>query len=473
MLHYGIEVINLKVYAVKKGHKTGIFDNWADCQEATKGFPKPEFKGFKTREEAEAYLEERDIWVEKISKDNAEGFLVAFTDGSFDKDINRYSYGVQFILPNGQESDVCGYGCNQSYIESNNIIGEIFGVINALDWAISNNYEKIRIYHDYEGLLKWISGEWVAKSEAAKMYVEVYKLKFKDFLQIEFIKVPGHSNIIYNEKADHLAKSALVDKKKVAIKGDNWFTIPYFKQSDFEAFVQIIEESGDSITHTVNDNADKIIYKFKMNSDSVTVTLFKTGKHKLLLQGKNCYLFQVVTSTIIELYDDSQVEQILGNAYRISIKKDTISDLYNPIMEGLPANYPNGIKRLLKQSLINMQYYIESEDYSMYAFPALRALEGHIKYLITCAGGEVANRIFGCFQPDPVDTSKYIVSQHFSDTSKNSSIEKCYNYYKAHRDTLFHFGDILGIADNTRLIENKEEADEFIKKCIDLIISEQ
>lgn len=108
----------------------------------------------------------------------------------------------------------------------------------------------------------------------------------------------------------------------------------------------------------------------------------------------------------------------------------------------------------------------------MYAFPALRALEGHIKYLITCVGG-VANRTFGCFQPDPVDTSKYVVSQHFSDTSKNSSIEKCYNYYKVHRDTLFHFGDILGIADNTRLIENKEEADEFIKKCIDLIMSEQ
>lgn len=236
--------------------------------------------------------------------------------------------------------------------------------------------------------------------------------------------------------------------------------------------MQIIEESDDSITHTVNDNADKIIYKFKMNSDSVTVTLFRTGKHKLLLQGKNCYLFQVITSTIIELYDDSQVEQILGNAYRISIKKDTISDLYNPIMEGLPANYPDGIKRLLKQSLINMQYYIESEDYSMYAFPAFRALEGHIKYLITCAGG-VANRAFNCFKKDRVDTSKYVVSENFSDTSKNSSIEKCYNYYKAHRDTLFHFGDILGIVDNTRLIENKEEADEFIKKCIDLIMSEQ
>lgn len=34
----------MKVYAVKKGHQTGIFDNWADCQAATKGFSGPEFK---------------------------------------------------------------------------------------------------------------------------------------------------------------------------------------------------------------------------------------------------------------------------------------------------------------------------------------------------------------------------------------------------------------------------------------------
>ena len=42
-----------KFYAVKKGHKTGIFDSWPDCQAATKGFSGPEFKSFTTREEAE------------------------------------------------------------------------------------------------------------------------------------------------------------------------------------------------------------------------------------------------------------------------------------------------------------------------------------------------------------------------------------------------------------------------------------
>lgn len=120
----------MKVYAVKKGNETGIFDSWAECQAATKGFSGAEFKSFRTREEAEAYLDNRDIWVEQIAKDNREGYLVAFTDGSFDKELNRYSYGVQFIKIDGSEASICGYGSNEEYIDSNNIIGEIFGVIN-------------------------------------------------------------------------------------------------------------------------------------------------------------------------------------------------------------------------------------------------------------------------------------------------------------------------------------------------------
>lgn len=463
----------LKIYAVKKGHKTGIFDNWAECQAATKGFSGPEFKSFTTREEAEAYLENRDVWVDQVAKDNSEGYLVAFTDGSFDKDLKRYSYGVQFILPDGTEADICGYGSNPEYIDSNNIIGEIFGVINALDWAISNEYEKIKIYHDYEGLSKWISGEWTASSKVGKMYVNIFELKFKDFLEVEFAKVPGHSNVIYNEKADQLAKAALVDRKKVAVKGDNWFSIPYFEQDDFDAFVGLIEDSDGDISHIVSTKPDKLIYKFKLRADSVTVTLFKTGQHKLLLQGKNNCLFQIITATIVELYDDSQVEQILGNAYRISIKKDIVANAYNPVEHGLPSNYPDGIKRLIKQSVINMTHFVESEDYSMYAFPALKALEGHIKYLISEAGGN-AGRQFSCFGMDKtVIPNRYVVTESFPDRSKNRLIENCYNYYKSQRDTVFHFGDIIGGVDNTRIIDTKEEADEIIKKCIELIRVEQ
>lgn len=460
-------------YAVRKGHIVGIFDNWQEAQAATTGFSGPEYKKFKTKDEAEAYLDNRDIWVEQVIEDNKNGYLVAFTDGSFDKELKRYSYGVDFILPDGTEETVCGYGSNSEYIDSNNIIGEIFGVINALDWAISNGYEKIKIYHDYEGLSKWLSGEWSANKKASQMFVNLYKAKFEGFIQIEFVKVPGHSNVVYNDKADQLAKSALIDRKKVAVQGENWFSIPYFNEDDFDAFSQIIEESDENITHTVDNKVDKVIYRFRLNTELVTVTLFKSGKHKLLVQGKNNYLFQIIATTIVELDDKSKVEQILGNAYRISIKRDIIDDAYDSVINGLPSDYPSGNKRLIKQAIINLTHFIESEDYSQYTFPALKALEGHIKYLIV-EGGGVPGRQFSCFGLDKtVNPPKYKVTANLTDKSKNPYIEKCYNYYKSQRDTIFHSGDIMGTVDNTRFINTKEEADEIIQGCINLINTQQ
>ena len=76
-----------------------------------------------------------------------------------------------------------------------------------------------------------------------------------------------------------------------------------------------------------------------------------------------------------------------------------------------------------------MTHFVESEDYSMYAFPALKALEGHIKYLISEAGGN-AGRQFSCFGMDKtVIPNRYVVTESFPDRSKNRLIENCYNYY--------------------------------------------
>lgn len=456
-------------YAVKKGKEIGIFDNWPDAQAATAGFSGPVFKKFKTREEAEAYMDDRDVWAEQVADDNRNGYLVAFTDGSYEDKLNRYSYGVYFIKPDGTDDSICGYGSNKEYLDSKNIIGEIFGVINALDWAISNGFEKIKIYHDYEGLSKWLSDEWKAKAKVSKMFVNLYKVKFADFIQVEYFKVPGHSNIIYNEKADQLAKSALVDRQKVAIQGENWFSIPYFKKDDFDAIAELIEESDANITITFSELADKYVYRFALNNDKVTVTLFKAGQNKLLVQGKNAYLFQVIISTIVELDEKIEVEKVLSSAYRISIKKNKVDKVYEPIEKGFPANYPEGIKRLVKQATINLTHYFECEDYSQYAFPALRALEGHIKYLITESGG-TASRRFNEFNLDKTVTpNKYFYTAPLSDTSRKDAIETCYNYYKANRDTVFHFGDIIGSVDNTRFVETKEKADELIQNCINLI----
>ena len=44
-----------KYYIVKKGKNPGVYYNWPDCQKQVQGFPGAVYKGFVTREEAEAW----------------------------------------------------------------------------------------------------------------------------------------------------------------------------------------------------------------------------------------------------------------------------------------------------------------------------------------------------------------------------------------------------------------------------------
>lgn len=455
----------MSYYAVKKGHKVGIFEQWDECQRSISGFSGAEYRKFNTKVEAEAYLENRDIWKEKIDKDIENGYLVAFTDGSFDKQLGRYSYGVLIVAPDKKEYELCGYGNNPKYISTQNIIGEILGSINAMDWAVSNGYEKIKIYHDYEGLAKWISGEWKAESDVARMYKAILTEKYAGLLDIAFEAVKGHSNNSYNDKVDILAKSALHDRKYVAIEGDNWFCIPNFPKDDFVALLDLIKEVDCNIQLHPETFATKTIYRLKLNSHKLTLTYFDSGDHKILVQGQTTILFQIVVSLLNEL-EDIKCERILSNAYRKTIDTKIIDDAFNIAFPTFPVDYPANNKKLIRQSIINLQYYIESEDYAQYAFPALRALEGHIKYLISTAGGALG-RSFSDFNKDA--SGAYIYVGTLVDTSKKPQIEKCYRFYKSHRDTIFHFGDLLGSTDTTRMVSSKEEADEIIKRCIDLM----
>ena len=45
-----------KFYAVARGHQTGIFKSWEQCQKQTRGFKKADYKSFDTKKEAEEWL---------------------------------------------------------------------------------------------------------------------------------------------------------------------------------------------------------------------------------------------------------------------------------------------------------------------------------------------------------------------------------------------------------------------------------
>lgn len=206
-----------KFYAVK-GEENLIFKKWEDCKFFIEGKKGYKYKSFSTEEEAMAYLEDRDYYAELLETDRNEGYVIAFTDGSFEESLNRYSYGAITVSPSGEEQTFCGSGENPDFLSSRNIAGEVEGVLSAVKWAFFNGYERLKIYHDYEGLSAWAEGRWNAGSAVSRYYIERLN-KYKGVVDITFSKVKGHSNNKYNELVDQLAKDALFNGRTETLSG--------------------------------------------------------------------------------------------------------------------------------------------------------------------------------------------------------------------------------------------------------------
>ena len=206
-------------YAVKIGENPGIYGSWAECEKQVKGYPNAQFKKWKTKEEAEAYINGSGNAKPYSSSDMAshglgsktpssreekgeEGLLptqdgslkaieelfqstktdcIAYVDGSFEKDSGVYGYGVVFIEKNGN-------------------IEEYF--------AVEKGYSSIAIFHDYQGIASWAKGEWKCNKEKTIEYREKM-LSYQKQIKITFHKVLAHSGDYFNERADALAKQAV------------------------------------------------------------------------------------------------------------------------------------------------------------------------------------------------------------------------------------------------------------------------
>lgn len=197
---------DMKFYAVKCGEKTGIYESWAECQSAVKGSKGAVYKAFLTRAEAENFLTGKDIWYEKLEADIGAGYVAAYTDGSYDKTSGRYAWGAVIFDIDGSETHLSGVGDNPDFTGSNNIPGEVFGVLTALEWAQKKGRKKINICYDYAGLRHWAKGEWKTNTKIAVFYAE--EIKKYCGMEIVFTKIAGHSNNPYNDLADRLAAGA-------------------------------------------------------------------------------------------------------------------------------------------------------------------------------------------------------------------------------------------------------------------------
>ena len=239
-------------YAVKNGKNPGIYSTWAECEKQVKGFPNAQFKKWKRKDEAEAYIRAEKISTGSASAKNLSGSgstssayslnslafkeekektdslplqdgslpaieelfktissdCIAYVDGSFEKDSEVYGYGVVFIEKNGNIEEYFDSGREESYQSMRNVSGEILGALKAASLAVEKGYSSIAIFHDYQGIASWAKGEWKCNKEKTIEYREKM-LEFQKKLIISFHKVQAHSGDYFNERADILAKQAV------------------------------------------------------------------------------------------------------------------------------------------------------------------------------------------------------------------------------------------------------------------------
>lgn len=197
-----------KFYAVKNGKKIGIYETWDECKEQVNGYKGAEFKSFNTREEAKAYITGESIQSTKMIPEEDEIF--AYVDGSFNIKTFEYAYGIVLINKNGIITTLSGKDNKEEVVNMRNVAGELKGTMVATQY-ISKNFptiNKITIFHDYEGIAKWVTEEWKTNLEYTKKYKE-YMQKMMINKKISFQKVVAHTGNEYNEMADKLAKEQL------------------------------------------------------------------------------------------------------------------------------------------------------------------------------------------------------------------------------------------------------------------------
>ena len=198
-----------KYYAVKIGHKTGIFTSWDACKKNIDGFPGAVYKSFLSKDEANMYLNGSTTKPESLltPSETDPDEVVAYIDGSYDDKQKRFSYAAVLFV-NGEKITRSAAENNPDVVEMRNVAGELKAAMVAMQFTKRQGKKKLKLYYDYTGIEMWATGKWKAKLQYTQAYAN-YAKKMSAVIQITYVKVKSHSGNAYNDEADHLAKEAL------------------------------------------------------------------------------------------------------------------------------------------------------------------------------------------------------------------------------------------------------------------------
>lgn len=395
-----------KYYAVKVGKVSGIYCTWDQCKEQTEGVSGAQYKSFSTLDEAEQYIQgivegdsagdndavfnkDMNASVESRIASLVEDEVIAFVDGSYDVTEEKSAFAAIIFSYNGNKDILYKAFTRQlgkEFILFRNVAAELEGVKEAINWAIKYNKRKIAIYYDYEGIEKWAKGHWKANKIITKDYVRFIQEK-RNFIKIEFVKVPAHSGVKFNEEVDAIAKNALLAKGYKTYNDGSVYFVGYGLK-DWKTIVQYINEENISLTEeeisliSIEVKTIGTREKIKVVQSNNVVIINCYNDSKSYVQGKQTVLFQKIIATAIELLRSKRnVIETLNSYHALTIKADEVENRFEQMLPHYRHETEKHYANLLS-AVYNTMLTGYMPDYTCLVTPIFRAYEYYLHRIL-------------------------------------------------------------------------------------------
>lgn len=397
-----------KYYAVQVGKNPGIYGTWDECKAQTEGVSGAKYKSFPSLEEAERYMlepnndnldaetttslskDDLNSQVEKAIAALGEDESIAFVDGSYDVTQEKSAFGA-ILFSHGDNRDVLYKAftkqLGEEFIACRSVAAELEAVKESINWALQYGKSKILIYYDYAGIENWANGQWKANNAIAKEYVRFIQEK-SALLQIEFIKVPAHSGVKFNEEVDAVARNALLKKGHKTYNDGSVYFVGY-STLDWQAIIEYI--NGENAGLAEEKEIPPLVFstetigtreKIKVTQANNTVVINCYKNSKSYVQGKQTVLLQKIISTAISLLRNKQtVIETLNNYHALTLTANEVETRFEQMLPNYRHESQKHYANLLS-AIYNTMLTGYMPDYTCLVTPIFRAYEYYLHRIL-------------------------------------------------------------------------------------------
>lgn len=308
------------------------------------------------------------------------------------------------------------------------------------------------------------------ESEQKDKFIE-YKITFSNqcvaLLHVYFNKDGSTLNYKVGKNQPLSLEIAEYIKEKCAVGGN--ITKPSLSINNVtdEKFLLVLEflkeECGASISEATEIQHGKQYKIMGKQGDTLTFNLFNTKK--LQIQGKPLLLYSEVIEILSELFDYKEIIQAQLKVVQIDITVEEVVSELKILMPNAYGFIGEKLVSIISPALSLRKLDIPLADYSCFAFPALRGLEGYVKLLFAeNLNITIGKDGFGIHLSKDLELKFDIRAK--TEIKICHAIENSYKYYRSQRHGLFHSDAIPTM---TRIISDKNEANTIIEKAIQII----